>query len=236
MTKLVATRGPHGTVTCAQPSCRRDLPGIWCMEGDWPGADGYPVPYLFMPAGWQQGDWDSVARGPNHPDGIWRVTQRGLRSHDFLSGRAPDVRRDFHAVLTPEDLINRGGVKGQIAHYLPSVAICPFCRTRQWLDPDVLGVDPLAYESGSPVSTYALPEDRQDRSRDLARDLVAAFSALAEEPDRDELVAYMQDLRQEFDASRGSLSVSQARAVKAAIDKLRQIQATRLTGQERHPL
>jgi hypothetical protein len=117
------------------------------MKSDW---EEVHQPYLFMAEGWHQGE-----------DGVWRVTQRGLRDRAFLSGRSPDMRRHFRPPLTPDDEIGLRGVKGREAHHLPSVAICPFCGTPQRLDPGVLSVDPFAWDGG-PAHTYAPTEERQD--------------------------------------------------------------------------
>lgn|GEM_PF-2034767 len=148
MTRLVATRGQRGAVICAQPSCRRELPGIGRMEGEyiWPDEEAHE-PYLFMAEGWHLGH-----------DGIWRMTPRGLRRRAFLSGRVQDVRRHAHAALTVEDLDDLGGPKGRIARVLPSVVICPFCGTPQRLDPDVLGVAPRANSH----ATYTQTDRLQD--------------------------------------------------------------------------
>lgn len=129
MTRLVATLGPHGTITCAQPSCRSELPGIWRVEGGvW--TDDDPA-RLFMAQGWHR-----------RKDGILSVSRRARGNRAFLGGRAPDARRHFHAQLTPMDTSAApDDVMGHLVVHLPSVAICPFCGTPQQLDPDVLGVE-----------------------------------------------------------------------------------------------
>lgn len=151
MTTLVARCGPNGTVICAQPSCRRELPGIWRMQ---PRAwDTDDQPYLFMVEGWQPGK-----------DGVWRVTPRGRRGRAFLRGGVTDLRRHSQRdqvrsnSATPFDLEARpGSARGQPAADLPGVAVCPLCRTPQRLDPAVLDVVPIP----AIVTKYAHPEDRQ---------------------------------------------------------------------------
>jgi hypothetical protein len=123
------------------------MPGVWRMkEGRWPDE-----PYLFLADGWHRGD-----------DGTWRVTPRARRRRDFLSGRVHDVRRQGPN-LTPTDLdAPRGSARGEIAHYLPSPAVCPFCGTPQLLDPTALGVGSRRFGSPEPGRHYAHPEGRQD--------------------------------------------------------------------------
>jgi hypothetical protein len=132
------------------------MPGIWRMQEGWTWPD---EPYLFMAEGWQQGE-----------DGIWRVNQRARQRHGFLSGRVHDVRRHPNpsppnraSSTSPTDMdAPRGSAKGQIAHHLPSLAVCPFCGTPQRLEPAVLGVAPRNFKSMEPGRHYARPEDRQD--------------------------------------------------------------------------
>jgi hypothetical protein len=105
-------------------------------------------PWLFMAEGWHR-----------RKDGTWCMTPRARRLGAFLSGRATDARRHFHAELTPSDLTAaRGDVMGHAVTHLPALAICPFCGTPQQLDPQVLGVD----ETGTDLVLYAGLDERED--------------------------------------------------------------------------
>ena len=145
--RLVAARGLHGTIGCAQPSCRRELPGIWHpdMLDEWPAelvglfpSDGGPATktLLYIAVGWRPGD-----------DGIWRVTERGRRRGDFLSGRARPFRNvpDTVEPVTGGRANRSGRFRGQIVpNLLSAVAECPFCHAPQRLDAD--GPRPAGYD------------------------------------------------------------------------------------------
>ncbi|MGC8635404.1 MAG: hypothetical protein ACP5VP_12265 [Candidatus Limnocylindrales bacterium] len=115
-------------------------------------------PYLFLSDAWHRGR-----------DGIWRVTAHARRSRGFLGGRTGTSTRHgvahmeatLGANMTPTDLeAAPGQVRGEVAHHLPSPAVCPFCGTPQWLDPAVLGVDPKDWQNMEPGRHYAWPKDR----------------------------------------------------------------------------
>lgn len=140
MTRLHARPGSRGALICGQPSCGRELPGVYRMGPS--SSHGVPddMAWLFLAIGWVPGD-----------DGLWELSRRARRNRAFLDGRVPDARRRADLQDTVGLTPGPDGMVGHVAPDVPCGIVCPRCGTPQQLDPNVLGVEPRRSGRGDSI-------------------------------------------------------------------------------------